>query len=781
MVILMKFKTLLSNKEWWIEESGFDLTKINLNETLFCVGNGYLGTRGSLEEGHTASRSGTFINGIFDPHDTDVNSLVNCPDWLPCFIWINGERLSLQTNRITEHRRILDMKHGLLYRLTRLENARGLITRYESIRYASFSNQHALELGFTITPENYAGEITIVNSIDGHVFNLDRMPVYKELPTFDPEVKWEKWTKSRHLKHVHSNCKDQLYLEMQTIDRPYHLGYAMAVNFNIAADISTQADFEQIHHRATIKVEAGQTIQGEKLVSIFTNRDVSDAKLASTCSEHLASRLLLSPDERFLAHKKAWEQKWADSDCEIIGDLAAQKALRFNLYQLLICANERDEHVNIGAKCLTGEGYKGHVFWDTEIFMLPFYIYTQPQTAKALLMYRYHTLKGAKENALATNFVGARYPWESADAGTEETPKWTPDGKDRFWTGEEEIHVTADVVYGILTYYSATQDLDFLLNYGVEILFETARFWISRLEYNRLASRYELNSVIGPDEFHEHINNSAYTNRLAQWNLERAVEIFNWLNTEHQNQLSTLQEKLKLAPAEVENWKNIAAKIYLPYDAKNRLIEEFEGYFKLQDLPITAWDENGMPQYPADRNYFTCNDTMLVKQADVVMLLYILPDEFDDQTKKINYEFYEKRTLHKSSLSPSIYAIVAIEMDDTQKVMQYFKHAIWVDLINNQNNTEWGIHIASAGGTWQTVVFGFGGMRIKNHQLTFKPWLPKEWQQIKFKVKWHAGVLNVTLNRETMEFLWQCEITPTLEIEIIGKTVTLTHNQLATI
>lgn len=773
----MKFKTLLSNKEWWIEESSFDLDKINLNETLFSVGNGYLGTRGSLEEGHTASRPGTFINGIFDPHDADVNSLVNAPDWLPCLIWVNGERLSLQTARIIEHRRILDMKHGLLYRLTKLENARGLITRYESVRYANFFDQHSMDMAFTLTAENYKGEITIINSVNGHVFNLDRMPVYKELPKFDPEVKWEKWTKSRHLKHVHTNCKDHLYLEMQTIDHPYRLGYAMAVNFDVAAEITTQADFEQIHHVAKIKVEQGQTIYGEKLVSIFTNRDVSDAKLASTCSEHLSRHLKLSADERFLAHKKAWEQKWADSDCEIVGDTAAQKAVRFNLYHLLICANPHDERVNIGAKCLTGEGYKGHIFWDTEIFMLPFYIYTQPETAKALLMYRYHTLTGAKDNALTTNFVGARYPWEAADTGTEETPKWTPDGKDRFWTGEEEIHVTADVVYGILTYYSATQDLDFLLDYGAEILFETARFWVSRLEYNQLADRYELNCVIGPDEFHEHINNNTYTNRLAQWNLERAYEIFNWLHTEHKEKLLVLQEKIKLDLKETINWKNIAAKIYISCDSKKYLIEEFEGYFKLKDLPITAWDENGMPQYPEGRNHFNCNDIQLIKQADVVMLLYVLPDEFDDQTKKANYEFYEKRTLHKSSLSPSIYSIMAIEVDDTKKVLQYFKNAAWVDLIDNQGNAEWGIHIASAGGIWQAMVFGFGGMRIKNRKLTFKPWLPKEWQQIKFKIKWHAGELSVVLNRETIEFLWQCDEVHSLEIEVRNTKVILKHNE----
>jgi kojibiose phosphorylase len=329
----------------------------------------------------------------------------------------------------------------------------------------------------------------------------------------------------------------------------------------------------------------------------------------------------------------------------------------------------------------------------------------------------------------------------------------------------------------VLTYYTATQDLEFLLNYGTEILFYTARFWISRLEYNQLADRYELNCVIGPDEFHEHINNNAYTNRLAQWNLERAYEIFHWLEKEHHQHLSSLQEKLKLSATEVVAWQDFARKIYIPYDAKKHLIEEFEGYFKLQDLPITSQDENGMPQYPTGRNHFNCNDIMLIKQADVVMLLYILPAEFDDQTKKINYEFYEKRTLHKSSLSPSIYSIMAIEANDTQKVMQYFKHAANVDLVDNQGNAEWGIHIASAGGIWQTLVFGFGGMRVKNGKLTFKPWLPQEWQQIKFKIQWQSGELVVTVHHSQIEFLWTHPDMINLEIEALSKLVTLTNNQ----
>ncbi|MCP4120839.1 MAG: glycoside hydrolase family 65 protein, partial [Bacteroidetes bacterium] len=269
----------------------------------------------------------------------------------------------------------------------------------------------------------------------------------------------------------------------------------------------------------SFEARQGNTYEIEKLVTIYTSRDVTQEKIKQSCLNVLSSESKKGFNTLIDEHVAVWESKWADCDCVIKGDPMANHAVRFNIYHLLIVGNERDLKVNIGAKSLSGEGYKGHVFWDSEIFMLPFFIYTQPETAKALEMYRYHTMPGAIENAKLNGFKGSQYPWESADTGAETTPKWTPDMKVRIWTGEEEIQITADVAYGILTYFTATGDLDFFLNYGAEIVFNTARFWGSRLEYNEAANRYEMNSVIGPDEFHQHVNNSVYTNWMAQWNL----------------------------------------------------------------------------------------------------------------------------------------------------------------------------------------------------------------------------------------------------------------------
>ena len=447
--------------------------------------------------------------------------------------------------------------------------------------------------------------------------------------------------------------------------------------------------------------------------------------------------------------------------------------MRFNAYHLLITANPNDHRANIGAKSLSGEGYKGHVFWDTEIFMLPFYIYTQPETAKALLMYRYHCLDAAKENAIKNGFKGAQYPWESADTGEEVTPKWTHDGKHRIWTGEEEIHITSDVVYGILTYLTATGDVDFFLDYGAEILFETARFWDSRLEHNAAEDRYELKRVIGPDEFHEHVDNNVFTNYLTQWNLEQAISWFAALESDHPEAFAKLTQKLGLTAQEVAGWKHKAERVYIPFDQEKKLIEQFEGYFGYKHVPITEWDANSMPVYPEGYDHFNADETTLVKQPDVIMLLYVLPDAFSDEIKRINYDYYEALTMHKSSLSPSIHCIMGIEAGDTTKALQYFERSAFVDLVDNQGNTDMGMHIASAGGTWMCVVFGFGGLRVKNGRLTFKPWLPEGWDNVSFRLQWRGESVGVTVGQEDIVFTRDGGCLEPLVVEVMGEEVTL--------
>ena len=768
----MSLTKWLSEPEWRVEETAFDIGKLNVYETLFTVGNGYQGTRGALEEGVKGDCAATYLAGIFDHHDSTVIDLVNAPNWLPLTIWIDGASLDMQSCKILEHRRVLDMRVGLLYRLTRFEDVQGKRTRYESLRYASASDQHFCAIRALVTPENYDGTLTVESSIDGARYNLDRLPQYAGTQHFDPEVKWEKWAKSKHLQFINATMENHNgYLEMETLDTGHRLGYATSLDLlETEARASYRLNYEKVTQIVEFEARQGTTYTLDKLVTIYTSRDIDRDQIHHSCLAALQQAKTQGFETCLEEHSAFWAHMWINSDCHIEGASQATHALRFNIYHLLIAANSNDPKVNIGAKTLSGEGYKGHVFWDTEIFMLPFFIYTQPETAKALLLYRYHTMSGALENAKANGYQGAQYPWEAADIGVETTPKWTPDGAHRIWTGEEEIHITADVAYGIVTYLIATGDWDFFFNYGAEILFNTARFWASRLEYSQTQDRYELNRVIGPDEFHEHVDNNVFTNWMTQWNLHKAVELSRWLKQNHNDQYSRIAASMQLSDEEVLRWEQMTGKIFIPIDQDKGLIEQFENYFQRKEVPITEWDQNDMPIYPPGYDHFNAGETTLLKQPDVVMLMYVLPDEFDDDVKRINYAFYEQRTMHKSSLSPSMHAIMGIEVGDTEKAEQYFLRSALVDLVDNQGNTEWGIHAASAGGTWMSVVFGFGGFRVKHQKMTFKPWLPASWKALRFKLKWRGDTLSVTIRPKQAVFHLDAVEEKTEDIVVSGQT-----------
>jgi kojibiose phosphorylase len=409
--------------------------------------------------------------------------------------------------------------------------------------------------------------------------------------------------------------------------------------------------------------------------------------------------------------------------------------------------------------------------------MLPFFILTRPDTAKALLRYRHHTLDGARANSREYGTAGARYAWESADTGREECPQFTADGANRFWTREEEIHVSADVVYGIERYVEATGDTEFLHEVA-EVLFETSRFWVDRAEAG--ASGYELKQVMGPDEFHSHVDNNAFTNRLAQWHLTHAVDLHDDLRDHHPDTLAALASSIGLKSDERDRWQEVADGLVAPR-VENGVIEQFTGYFERDDVPITEWDANNMPRYPKGYHHFNCETTKLLKQPDVVMLTYLLPDEFDLPTKRANFEYYEARTLHKSSLSPSVHAIIGIEVGDTTRAVQYFERSALVDLADNQGNTGEGMHIASAGGTWQILVNGFGGLRILHGQVSLNPWLPDGWEGIRFRIRWRGRPIHVAVDRENVELRLGGDAGGTEEVLVGGEPVTLTAGETVTV
>jgi kojibiose phosphorylase len=772
----------LSGEEWLVIETGFDPDRANTFETLLTVGNGRLGTRGTLEEGWVGERSGTFLSGVYDSHDATVIDLVNAPDWLPLAVLVDGVRLDVQTCEAMEHERALDIRHGVLWRRTVFRDRQGRRTRIESLRFASLADRDLCAMRLEVTPENHSATITVESGIAGRRRNLDRLPVYPEDTVFDAEVRWDKWASSIHLRPVSvAATEDALYLETRTIASGVSLGYGTSLDSAVEPLRRwSRLSAEQVEEHAELAVRAGETVQVDKLVALATSREAL-GPLQERCLEALRGYRQKGFEQLLSRHREAWDSTWADCDCEVIGDPLATHAVRFGIYQLLIAANGDDPTVNIGAKALTGEGYRGHVFWDTEVLMLPFFIFTQPTTARSLLRYRHHTLPGARELAREGGFRGARFAWESADTGREECPRYTPDGVNRVWARDEEIHVSADVAYGILSYVAATGDHDFLVDFGAEVLFETSRFWASRAEHDPATDRYSLKQVMGPDEFHSHVDDNAFTNRLAQWALQESIRIYENLSLHHPGRLETIQAAIGLDRAEVDHWRRVAERMIFPLSPEEELIEQFEGYLDREDVPITEWDANDMPRYPPGYHHFNCEDTMLLKQPDVVMLMYLLPDDFTIETKRSNFEFYEARTLHKSSLSPAIHAIMGIEVGDHTRALQYFYRSALVDLADNQGNTAYGIHIASAGGTWQVLVNGFGGLRLRHGQLTFNPWLPDQWQEIRFRLRWRGNSLSITIGHREASFCLHAPAGVTEQLVVAARPLTLTANQPATV
>ena len=770
----------MTDAAWLVEQSGFDVARANYWETLFTVGNGRLGTRGSLEEGHLGQLSGTFLAGVYDGHDVPVIDLVNAPDWLDTAVFVNGVRLDVDTCTVVSHERRLDLRDGLLTRTTVFADPDGRRTRLQTVRCASMADRRLVALRLSVTPEDHEADVVVETGIDGDRRNLERLPVYPHDHVFDPRTRWEKWARARHTEETSRSADGPdgsggLYLQVHTIGTGVEVGYRAETTFAPAVGERTvQQRSERIGQRTVHHCAPGETLRMDKLVAICTSRDPGESgPLDERCRAVLAAHPAGSDGEGFdgvvAASREVWARLWEACECEVVGDERFTRALRFGVYHLLITANPDDPTVNIGAKSLSGEGYRGHVFWDTEIFMLPFFILTRPDTARALLRYRHHTLPGARENSREYGTGGARYAWESADTGREECPQFTVDGANRFWTREEEIHVSGDVAYGIFRYVEATGDRAFLREAGAEVLFETSRFWVDRAE--QTDAGYELRQVMGPDEFHSHTDNNAFTNRLAQWHLRYAVALHDELRDS--GELDTIAAAIGLKPEERDRWVQVADGLVGPR-VVDGVIEQFTGYFERDDVPVTEWDDNDMPRYPKGYHHFNCETTQLLKQPDVVMLTYLFPDEFSVEAKRANFDYYEARTLHKSSLSPSIHAIIGIEVGDTTRAVQYFERSVLVDLTDNQGNTGEGMHIASAGGTWQILVNGFGGLRILGGKVTLRPWLPDDWAGIKFRIRWRGRPIHVAVDHEHVELLLGGEAGGTETVVVGDETVTLT-------
>ncbi len=687
----------------------YDPSREEYYGTILALANGRIGVRGELEL--IPSRYGFFLAGVYDYTPIFYRELVNFPRVNGLYINIDSHPLDPTLCNGLDMVRTLDAYRGILE--TRIECMLGENkVSYESTRLVHRKYKNLVIQYSRITIDE-PGRVLIESPIE-----LDKTnPLVPE----NMSIKHYRVLSSKSL-------GDKILLDLETIDGKYRVTIASKTLVNgVPATITRKTrDKISIYHSVD-----DSTIEILRIASITSNRETSDPveKAVRVLDEASAKGY----GELLGEHSDAWREIWDDISFRIEGDPEAERKLLFYAFHLLQLVDEEQEYLMIPARGLHGIGYRGHVFWDTDLYTLPFYSLLAPWAARKILLYRYAMLDKARENARINGYSGAMYPWESCDDGVEATPKEIPldvlgRNKIRIWTGEQEQHITADVAYAVHMYYEFTRDDEFMEKYGLEIIFETARFWASRVEYDEVKDKYVIRNIMGPDEYHPGVDNSFYTNILAKRNLELAVNYYG--RALEKEAWARTVKRLEIGPGEVESWRHIAGNMYIPC-RPDKLCEEFEGYFELEDIVL----ENKGYGITHPSGTVDVEKTRLVKQADVVAAMFFLASDFDKETITLNYEYYLPRTTHESSLSLPTYAGVAAIIGRIEDAWKLLSLALKTDLEDLYGNTRDGFHVAAAGGIWAALLLGFIGLRVREGSLEkIESILPDKWRRLEIKV-----------------------------------------------
>jgi trehalose/maltose hydrolase-like predicted phosphorylase len=746
---------------WVLEEHGYTPLREMGVESRFAVSNGFLGVRGarSASRGSTwvswlhhlswASWPRTFVAGLFDTPNTEpaVPALVPAPDWLRFRIVVDGAPLLLRSGELLAHRRTLDMRRGSLLVEWRHRDPRGRSMRLRALRVVSLA-ERSLGIQLVQFEMDQPGQVTFEAWLEVTNAGLDVVQVQPSLGVW------------------------------RTAESGKRLAVASAAELRLGDRIQEPTGQVHLTRIWTWDAVPGQLVTFWRLVS-FARADGRDQAPALAAEKSLAMALESGPRHVLEAHEQAWAQRWTASDVRVEGDAAAQRALRFAIYHLNSAANPDDERVSIGARALTGDAYLGHVFWDTENYLLPFYTFTWPAAARALLMYRYHTLPAARAKAVRMGYAGAFYAWESADTGEETTPELIigPDGHSvAVLSGTLEQHISADIAYAVWQYWQATEDVSFLLEAGAEMVLETARFWASRADLE-LDGQYHIRDVIGPDEYHEHIDDNAYTNVMAQWNLERGLDTAALLADRWPEQWRTLSGRLGVKADDLAHWRDVAARLVTGIDPGTGRIEQFAGYFDLEDIDLTQYAGRTVPM-DVVLGHARTQASQVLKQADVVMLQALLPDRLDPQAHETNFRYYERRCGHGSSLSRAMHAIVAARLGDLQVAERYFRETAATDLDDTTAGVAGGVRIAALGGLWQAAILGFAGLGLEHDGLRFEPRLLPAWEVLRFRVQWRGREVEIRLERAARLFTATLQTGDPMRIHVGGQAHTLEREHI---
>lgn len=727
---------------WQIREETFtpQLKQILSQETVFTIGNGYFGTRGSFEEGYPHATPATLLYGVFDAIPTGKEELANIPDWTGIQLFVNSERFRLDQGKILSYERVLDLKTATLVRTVRWESPNGIRLRVVSERFASLADEHTGIIRYSVTIEQNNEQ-----KEDVHV------QLRAGLNTAQGNYRLMHWETTDQ-----ANVKDTVWLTSKTFKSGVTLAQVFSLSTAttglrrhvIASDIAPAIYLEG-------PLATGTTLTVEKVVVMYTSRDEGDP-LSNALAHH--AELFVAHDDTptylydtLLAQQAtAWYDFWQEADVVIEGDAKAQLGIRYNLYQLRINVSEHDDRYSVAAKGLTGFGYRGHVFHDTEIFMLPFYTYVFPEIARNLLLYRYHLLPAARKKAHANGYNGAQFPWESTLDGEEATPSAIihPESGELIpvLNGIIELHITSSIAYATYEYWRVSGDDDFLRDYGAELLISTALFWDSRAEQH--GDHYDISNVIGPDEWHEHVKNNAHTNYMARNNIQNALRAYEWLKSNAPEKAGELATQLGLDNQRIAHMHDVSEHLRFTLDEKSGLIEQFEGFFKLQHLDQSKYADR-TDSYQGILGMEEIQKYQIVKQADTLMMLTLLREQFDQRIKAANWDYYFPITDHNygSSLTPAFHTILACELNHPADAYSLYMKGALVDLENQRGNTAEGVHAACAGAVWQAAIFGIAGLHVDDTGYTTNPCWPAGWQRLAFTFRHKGETIHVDLRR----------------------------------
>ncbi|MEN9370857.1 MAG: hypothetical protein RI952_1722 [Bacteroidota bacterium] len=737
-------KKYFSENEWQIIENGFDPQFHESAESIFSIGNGKMGQRGMFEEQYSGkSLQGSYVAGVYYPDKTRVGwwkngypeyfaKVLNSPNWIGMNIEIENECLDLAKVKVSNFKRVLDMQHGLLQRSFHAELSGGKQIAVNVERFVSATHDEIACIRYQITPINFSGKLNWSNYVDGLVKNMDS--------NYD-EIFWDRVAEEANGNHVAIQVKTK------------KLDFSVAAGFELKCFENDQLQ-EQIAISSKpwvasadwqVQMKQGHTYTIERFVGVVSSLNYSSENLLNACHKNTQQAVALGYDALRQLQMEYWKNLWSHCDIKIDGDIAAQQGIRFNIFQLSQTYTGVDERLNIGPKGFTGEKYGGSTYWDTEAYCIPFYLGTSdPKIAKQLLNYRFKQLPKAIENASKLGFEkgAALYPMVTMN-GEECHNEWE--------ITFEEIHRNGAIAFAIYNYENYTADLSYRAEGGAEVLTGIARFWAQRITWSENKKQYVMLGVTGPNEYENNINNNWYTNYIACWCLKYTSQVLAEWKQSDASAYNAFVAKVEFDEAnELSKWKHIFDNMFFPYDENANVFLQQEGYLDKEQLLASDLKPTERPinqHWSWDRILRSC----FIKQADVLQGLFLFEDHFDLATLKNNFDFYEPRTVHESSLSPCIHVIQAAKLGYQEKAYELYLRTSRLDLDDYNHEVHEGLHITSMAGTWMAVVMGFGGMRVVEGELSFAPMLPKQWKGFSFTICFKGAVIKVQVKDQNVD------------------------------